>query len=133
MLLKVLAALLLVTFNSVSAQESNLATFTAGAAIFKTCAPCHQVGPNARNGIGPVLNGVVDRPAGQYPEYNYSSANKNSGLVWDEPTLTRYLRAPRDLVPGTKMMFLGLKKDQALADVIAYLKGFTHDGNLANP
>ena len=60
-------------------------------------------------------------------------ANKSSGLIWDEPTLTRYLRAPRDLVPGTKMIFLGLKKDQELADVIGYLKRFTHDGNLANP
>jgi cytochrome c len=55
----------------------------AGALIFKKCMACHQVGPNAKNGIAPVLNGVVGRPAGQYPNYSYSSANKNSGLVWD--------------------------------------------------
>jgi cytochrome c len=71
-----------------------------------------------------VLNGVVGRPAGRYPGYNYSSANKSSGLVWDEPTLSRYLRAPAEVVPGTKMVFFGLKKDQEISDVIAYLKQF---------
>jgi len=89
---------------------------------------CHQVGPNAQNGIAPVLNGVVGRRAGQYPNYNYSSANKNSGLVWDEQTLARYLRAPAEVVPGTKMIFFGLKKDQEISDVIAYLKRFAGDG-----
>ena len=59
----------------------------AGAMVFKKCMACHQIGPNAQNGIAPVLNGVVGRPAGQYPNYSYSSANKNSGLVWDERTL----------------------------------------------
>ena len=62
----------------------------AGALVFKKCMACHQVGPSAENGIGPVLNGVVGRPAGQYPNYNYSSANKNSGLVWGERTCPLY-------------------------------------------
>lgn len=100
----------------------------AGAVVFKKCMACHQIGPNAKNGIAPVLNGVVGRPAGQYPNYRYSSANKNSGLVWDEPTLARYLRAPTKVVPGTKMIFAGLTKDQELSDVIAYLKQFAGDG-----
>jgi cytochrome c len=86
----------------------------AGALVFKKCAPCHQVGPNANNGIGPVLNGVVGRPAGQYPQYTYSSATKESGMTWDEPALTRYLRAPSKVVPGTRMAFAGLQKDQDL-------------------
>ena len=89
---------------------------------------CHQVGPNAQNGIAPVLNGVLNRRAGRYPDYNYSSANKNSGLVWDAQTLANYLRAPAKLVPGTKMIFSGLKKDQEISDVIAYLKQFAADG-----
>ena len=89
---------------------------------------CHQVGPTARNGIGPVLNDVVGRPAGVYPGYSYSSANKSSGLIWDEQNLTRYLRAPAEVVPGTKMIFFGLKKSQDVADVIAYLKKFDVDG-----
>jgi cytochrome c len=80
----------------------------AGAIVFKKCMACHQVGRNAQNGIAPVLNGVVNRPAGHYPNYNYSSANKSSGLVWDEKTLSSYLRAPTKLVPGTKMIFAGL-------------------------
>jgi cytochrome c len=99
----------------------------AGAAVFKKCMACHQIGPNAQNGIAPVLNGVVNRPAGQYPNYNYSSANKTSGLVWDERTLFGYLRAPAKVVPGTKMIFPGLKKDQEISDVIAYLKQFAAD------
>jgi cytochrome c len=103
----------------------------AGAIVFKKCMACHQVGPNAENGIAPVLNGVVGRRAGQYPNYNYSSANKNSGLIWDERTLARYLRAPAQVVPGTKMIFTGLKKDQEIADVIAYLKQFGGDGKQA--
>jgi cytochrome c len=105
----------------------------AGALVFKKCMACHQVGPNAQNGIAPVLNGVVGRPAGQYPNYNYSSANKNSGLVWDESTLARYLRAPAELVPGTKMVFIGLKKDREISDVIAYLKQFAADGKRVSP
>jgi cytochrome c len=74
------------------------------------------------------LNGVVGRPAGVYPGYNYSAANKNSGLVWDEQTLARYLRAPAEIVPGTKMIFFGLKKTQDVVAIIAYLKQFDADG-----
>lgn len=106
---------------------------TAGAAVFKRCMACHSVGPDAKNSVGPVLNGVVGRPAGTYPGYDYSGANKNSGLVWDEPTLTTYLRAPRKLVPGTKMTFPGLKKDKDIADVIAYLKQFDAKGQKVAP
>ena len=94
---------------------------------------CHQVGENAHNGIGPVLNGIVGRPAGQYPNYSYSSANKNSGLIWDEPTLARYLRAPAEVVPGTRMIFVGLNKDREISDVIAFLKQFSADGKQADP
>jgi cytochrome c len=105
----------------------------AGAIVFKKCLVCHKVGPQATNGVGPLLNGVVDRPAGTFPGYNYSAAMRNSGLVWDEPTLTTYLHAPRKLVPGTKMTFPGLPKDQDIADVIAYLKRFNADGQPATP
>jgi cytochrome c len=117
------------TSTAALAQEALIAGHVeVGATVFKQCMACHQLGTSARNGIGPVLNGVVGRPAGIYPGYSYSSANKNSGLVWDEQTLTRYLRAPAELVPGTKMIFFGLKKSQDVADVIAYLKQFDADG-----
>jgi cytochrome c len=123
-----MAAGLFVASSAAFAQQAVLAGRpVAGANVFKQCMACHQVGASARNGIGPVLNGVLGRRAGTYPGYNYSSANRNSGLVWDNQTLARYLRAPGELVPGTKMIFFGLKKNQDIADVIAYLKQF--DGN----
>ena len=123
------SVLLFATTGSIHAQNAVVTGRPAvGAVVFKKCMACHQVGPNARNGIAPVLNGIVGRSAGQYPNYSYSSANKNSGLVWDEQTLARYLRAPTEVVPGTKMIFPGLKKDQEVFDVIAFLKQFAADG-----
>ena len=100
----------------------------AGATVFKRCMACHKVGPDARKGVGPVLNGVAGEAAASRPDYNYSAAMKKSGLTWDEATLTTYLQAPRKLVPGTKMTFVGLKKNQEIADVIAYLKRFDAQG-----
>ena len=100
----------------------------AGASIFKVCKACHQIGESAKNFVGPVLNGVVGRRAGTYPGYNYSEANKNSGLTWDDATLTKYLHNPREVVPGTKMAFPGLPNDQDITNVIAYLRQFGPDG-----
>ncbi|HEY5808892.1 MAG TPA: cytochrome c family protein [Povalibacter sp.] len=94
----------------------------AGATVFAQCSACHAVGAGAQNNVGPVLNGVVGRPAGTYPSYRYSSAMKRSGLTWDEPTLRQYLQGPDKLVPGSKMVFPGLTSDADLANLIAYLK-----------
>lgn len=101
----------------------------AGEKTFVVCRACHQIGPGAKNAVGPVLNGVVGRPAGSYPGYSYSNANKGSGLTWDEATLTKYLAAPQQVVPGTKMIFPGLKDPKKVQDVIAYLKTFNADGS----
>ncbi len=132
-ILVLVLALMSVAAASTRAQDAIRAGYPdSGAVVFKKCMACHQVGPNAQNGIAPVLDGVVGRPAGQYPNYTYSSANKNSGLVWDERTLSGYLRAPAKVVPGTKMIFSGLKKDQEISDVIAYLKQFAADGKQVN-
>lgn len=128
-----LATALLTAVGSAHAQDTSPGNAEAGAVVFKRCMACHQVGPDAKNGVGPVLNGVVGRAAGTYPDYNYSAANKDSGLTWDEPTLTTYLHAPRKLVPGTKMTFAGLSKDQEIADVIAYLKQFNAQGQKVSP
>ena len=100
----------------------------AGAKVFVKCKACHQIGEGAKIAVGPVLNGVVGRAAGTYPGYSYSEANKNSGLVWDEATLKEYLKNPRGKVPGTKMIFPGLPKDEDIENVIAYLKQFGPDG-----
>jgi cytochrome c len=100
----------------------------AGEKVFAKCKICHQIGENAKNFVGPVLNGVVGRKAGTYPGYNYSEANKTSGITWDEATLKVYLKDPKAKVPGTKMVFPGLTSDEDIANVIAYLKQFGPDG-----
>jgi cytochrome c len=100
----------------------------AGEKVFAKCKICHQVGEGAKNGVGPVLNGVVGRKAGSEEGYNYSTANKGSGLTWDDATLKQYLKNPRAMVPGTKMIFPGISSEKDIEDVIAYLKQFGPDG-----
>ena len=100
----------------------------AGEKVFAKCKICHQVGETAKNGVGPVLNGVVGRKAGSEEGYNYSTANKSSGLTWDEATLKQYLKNPRAMVPGTKMIFPGISNEKDIDDVIVYLKQFGPDG-----
>ncbi len=100
----------------------------AGAAVFRKCQACHAVGEGAQTRVGPVLNGLIGRKAGTYQGYDYTDANKNSNIVWDEATLAKYLKNPRAMIPGTKMLFAGLPKDQEIEDLIAYLKQFGPDG-----
>jgi cytochrome c len=100
----------------------------AGEKDFLVCRACHQIGPGAKIGVGPVLNGVVGRPAGTYPGFQYSDANKNSGLVWTPEELDKYLTSPQTVVPRTKMIFPGLKDAQKRKDVIAFLAQFGPDG-----
>ena len=111
------------SFCTASAQDAAL-----GEKVFIKCKACHQIGEGAKNAVGPVLNGIIGRKAGTYPDYSYSDANKNSGFTWDEATLTEYLKNPRVKVPGTKMIFSGLPKDEDISNVIAYLKQFGADG-----
>lgn len=101
----------------------------AGEKAFIVCRACHQIGPTAKNAVGPVLNGVVGRPAGTFPGFNYSTANKDSGLTWDEATLQKYLADPQAVVKGTKMIFPGIKDPAKVNDVIAFLKTYKADGS----
>jgi cytochrome c len=94
-----------------------------GAKVFAQCKACH-VTDKGVNRVGPSLHGIVGRKAGTVAGFNYSTANKNSGVTWDEKTLFVYLENPRKFMPGTKMAFAGLKQPQQRADVIAYLKTF---------
>lgn len=100
----------------------------AGEKIFMICRACHEVGPGAKNAVGPVLNGVVGRKAGIYPGYEYSQANKGSGITWTVPMLEKYLASPQAVVPHTKMIFPGLKNPQQVKDVIAFLEQYGPDG-----
>jgi len=93
----------------------------AGAKVFKKCKACHVV-DQEKNKTGPHLVNIIGRVAGSIAGYKYSKAMASSGIVWDEATLTEYLRAPKKYVKGTKMAFRGLGKDDDIANVIAYLK-----------
>lgn len=117
------AALLMATVGAVHAQDA-----AAGEKDFLVCRACHEIGPTAKSGIGPVLNGIVGRTAGTYPGYNYSPASKNSGIVWTPEELDKYLTSPQTVMPHTKMIFPGLKDEQKRKDVIAYLEQFGPDG-----
>nr|WP_245436988.1 cytochrome c family protein [Mesorhizobium helmanticense] len=99
----------------------------AGEKVFTKCKVCH-VADEDKNKVGPSLNGVIGRTAGTHPDFKYSEAMVaagKSGVVWDEPTLTTYLHDPKAMVKGSKMAFPGLKKDEDVANVIAYLKQFS--------
>ncbi len=116
-------AALLASMGASMAQDS-----AAGEKVFAKCKICHQIGEGAKNMVGPVLNGVVGRKAGSYPGYHYSEANEKSGITWDEAELKKYLKDPKGVVPGTKMVFPGLQSDDDVANVIAYLKQFGPGG-----
>ena len=121
------AALILVGLGSAQAQDA-----AAGEKVFAQCRACHQVGPAAKNAVGPVLNGLFGRKAGTVEGYNYSPANKNSGLTWDEATFRDYIKDPRAKIPGTKMVYAGLNDEQRINDLIAYLKQFDAQGQKAS-
>jgi cytochrome c len=101
-----------------------------GANVFKQCFVCHSIGEGAKNKIGPELNGLDGRHSGNAPGYNYSDANKNSGIVWNETTFKEYIKDPRAKVPGTKMIFPGIKNEQQADDLWAYIKQFDASGNI---
>jgi cytochrome c len=105
----------------------------AGEASFKKCLPCHAVGPGAANKVGPELNGLDGRKTGTAPGYSYSNANKNSGIVWDEAMFKDYIRDPRARIPGTKMIFPGIKNEKEATDLWAYLRQFDADGKIKPP
>lgn len=99
-----------------------------GEKVFAKCKICHQIGEGAKNAVGPELNGVIGRKAGSAPGYNYSDANKNSGITWDEATFREYIKNPKAKIPGTKMIFAGLPKETDIDNLLAYLEQFGPDG-----
>ena len=101
----------------------------AGEQVFRRlCSPCHDTGPDAKVKLGPPLNGIDGRKAGTFEGFNYSPANKSSGITWGEPGFDKYIRAPMQEMPGTRMAFVGIKNDKDVADLWAYLKQFGSDG-----
>jgi cytochrome c len=103
----------------------------AGEKTYAQCRACHQIGETAKNTVGPVMNGVIGRKAAEREGYGYSNAMKASGLTWDEATFADYIKDPKTKVPGTKMIYAGLKDDKRIADLVAYLKQFDAEGKKA--
>jgi cytochrome c len=117
------AAALVATINTAVAQD-----LAAGEQSFRKCLPCHAVGEEARNKVGPLLNGLEGRHSGTIEGYNYSEANKKANITWSEATFAEYIKNPMAKVPGTKMAFAGIKNEKEIADLWAYLKQFKADG-----
>ena len=93
----------------------------AGKKVFNKCKACHTL-DEGKNKVGPSLFGVLGRSAASVQGFKYSKALKESGLTWDEETIEKFLATPKDLVPGTRMAFAGLKKDDDIENVLAYIK-----------
>ena len=100
----------------------------AGEKVFGVCKACHQIGETAKNNVGPQLNGIIGRKAGTVAGYNYTAANKDSGITWDEATFREYIKDPKAKIPGTKMIYAGLKDEKRIDDLLAFLKQFGPDG-----
>jgi len=115
-----------IVFAPALAQAQDVA---AGEKVFLQCRTCHQVGETAKNAVGPALNGMFDgRKAGTQPGYTYSAAYKTLDKVWSEDNFRVYIKDPRGVTPGTKMVYPGLKDDAQIGNLIAYLKQFGPDG-----
>jgi cytochrome c len=120
----VLAAIALAASTAAASAQD----VAAGEQSFKKCLPCHSVGAGAKNKVGPELNGLDGRKAGATEGFNYTEGNKNSGITWNESVFKEYIKDPRAKIPGTKMVFAGIKNEQEVNDLWAYLRQFGPNG-----
>src|SRR5215213_4380494 len=121
----VIAGLMLIAATSVSSAQD----LAPGEQSFKKCLPCHSVGEDARNKVGPVLNGLEGRKSGTIEGFSYSDANKAAAITWNEESFLDYIKDPRAKIPGTKMVFAGIKNEKEATDLWAYLSQFKADGS----
>ena len=122
----ILSALIIVASSATAlAQDAE-----AGKATFNKCMACHSIGEDAKNKVGPELNGLDGRKSGSAPDYNYSEANKNSGITWNEAEFKEYIRDPKAKIPGTKMSFAGIKSEQEINDLWAFVAQYDADGKV---
>ena len=119
---------LVVVASSVAASAALAQDVAAGKTSFNKCMACHAVGADAKNKVGPELNGLDGRHSGTAPGYSYSDANKNSGITWNEAKFKDYIKDPKAKIPGTKMVFAGIKNEKEAADLWAFLAQYDKDG-----
>ena len=117
--------ILTVTTTASAAMAQDAA---AGKSSFNKCLACHAIGEGAKNKVGPVLNGLDGRHSGTAPDYNYSDANKNSGITWNEALFKEYIKDPKAKIPGTKMAFAGIKNETEANNLWAFLSKYDKDG-----
>jgi len=100
----------------------------AGKSSYNKCKACHDLGEGAKNKVGPVLNGLDGRKSGAVEGYSYSDANKNSGITWTKEVFLEYIKDPKAKIPGTKMVFAGIKSENEANALWAYIASFDKDG-----
>lgn len=122
-----LSALALIA-SSAAAPAALAQDAAAGKTSFNKCLACHAVGEAAKNKVGPALNGLDGRKSGTSEGYSYSEANKNSGITWNKEQFLDYIKDPKAKIPGTKMIFAGIKKETEAADLWAFLAQYDKDG-----
>jgi cytochrome c len=112
-----------------SAGASTAQDVAAGETSFRKCSPCHDIGPEAKVKLGPPLNGLDGRKAGTFEGFQYSDANKNSGITWSHDEFAKYIKNPMQAMQGTRMAFVGIRDDKEIENLWAYLKQFKTDGS----
>ena len=117
-----------ITLLALSPALAHAQDLKAGENSFKKCLACHAVGEDAKNKVGPLLNGLEGRKSGTIEGYSYSEANKNSGIVWGKDVFVEYIKDPKAKIPGTKMIFPGIKSETETGDLWAYLASFDASG-----
>ena len=126
-----LSALVLIASSAVaSAAFADDVDLAAGKTSFNKCLACHAIGEGAKNKVGPVLNGLDGRKSGTAADYSYTDANKNSGITWNEALFKEYIKDPKAKIPGTKMAFAGIKSENEINNLWAYVSQFDADGKI---
>jgi len=121
-------SVLVVVTSMAAASTAPAQDAAAGKTSFNKCMACHSIGEGAKNKVGPELNGLDGRKSGTAPDYSYSDANKNSGITWNKDQFLEYIKDPKAKIPGTKMIFPGIKNEKEANDVWAYISQFDKDG-----
>lgn len=125
---KLILSAMVVTTSWAAATGALAQDVDAGKSSFNKCLACHAIGEGAKNKVGPALNGLDGRKSGTVEGYAYSDANKNSGITWNKEVFLEYIKDPKAKIPGTKMIFAGIKNETEANNLWAFLAKYDKDG-----